>query len=174
MSQRTIVEQAILQVLNTVEFAGKVELTKEQTSQVLDIVAAELVKQNEIKPEAMAKFKDIAGVRAKYASGLLNDNLRKNPRVNGGIKYEAKNPGSRSKDEALAKAKKDIETYTALIAKYEDSPEKIELIIPYLTKAQDAYEARMAELNALKAKTGATIDMSILPEDLQEQLLANS
>jgi hypothetical protein len=32
----------------------------------------------------------------KYIPGLVNNWLRKDPRLNGGVKYEAKNPGSRS------------------------------------------------------------------------------
>ncbi len=158
ISQRTITINAIQQVIGSID--GKVELTKEQTSQVLDIIATNLIKHDAISPDALAKFKDVAGVRKGYASALLNDALRKVPELNGGIKYEPKAPGSRTKDAQLIALKQ-------LIAKYTNENDDTKLAAVMV-----AYDKRINELNVAKAKVVA-IDLSVLSEDLQILLTSN-
>ena len=73
-----------------------------------------------------------------YCIGLLNDFLRKDKRVNGGEKYEAKNPGSRSgnTDETvreLRKLKKSLGTDTS---KTEIIDQEIEKCLAETVKAK--------------------------------------
>jgi hypothetical protein len=141
------VTNAIVEVIGSIN--GKVELTKEQTSKVLDIISIELVKQNQIKSNNIPKDPSI--VRVKYASCVLNDALRKMTSLNGGVKYEAKNPGSRTKD-----AKLEALNYAKTLVNGDE--DKLALI-------QAQYDARLAELNKAKAKVEKTVDMSVLGED---------
>lgn len=67
----------------------KVELTKAAKESVLDALVQGF-EDDEI--ELSSKQDDIR----KYSVGLLNNWLRKDTRLNGGDRYEAKNPGSRS------------------------------------------------------------------------------
>jgi len=159
INQRTITINAIAQVVTN--FTNKCELTKEQRSQILDIMAEDLVKHNCLSEQAMSKFKDVAGVRKGYASALLSDCLRKEESLNGGIKYEPKAPGSRTKDAQLIALKQ-------LIAKYtnENDQEKLDVV----TKA---YDKRVQALNVAKAKV-VEIDLSVLSEDLQVLLTSSN
>lgn len=72
--------------------------------------------------------------------------------MNGGVKYQAKNPGSRagSGDQALSAMRKLLSTLT-------DETERAEV--------QSYIDARIAELNI--AKQATIVDFSALPADLQ-------
>ena len=81
--------------------------------------------------------------------GLVNNWLRKDGRLNGGVKYTAKNPGSRSGsgDEAIRAMK-------TLLSVTTDASAKLEI--------QAAIEARQAEL-----KPKVEVNVAALPESLR-------
>lgn len=89
-----------------------------------------------------------------YVSGLQSNWIRKDKRLNGGIAYTAKNPGSRagSGDPSLVAMRKLLSTLT----KDED---KVEV--------QGYIDARMAEIAATKQT--ATVDFDALPAELAEK-----
>jgi hypothetical protein len=166
-TQKQVIVEAIKNVLNTNEFTSKVELTSEQRKQVLDIISVQLIAQGTMSTDAMAKYKDAAGIRKEYASGVLNNWLKKAPELNGNVKYEAKNPGSRSKDSTMLEIKK-VMAYAAQIG----DADLLEQAIIELDK-------RTAELKHAKAKVekmieATDIDMSVIPASLIEQIKANS
>lgn len=98
MKQKEAVYQAIT---NLFELAGDgaVELDRSQKHEVIQVLTegfkAGRISYDGIVPED----KELRN----YCSGLLNNWLRKDTRLNGGVKYEPKNPGSRtgSGDEQL-------------------------------------------------------------------------
>jgi hypothetical protein len=87
-----------------------------------------------------------------YVSGLQSNWLRKDKRLNGGVAYIAKNPGSRqgSGDAQLKEMRKLLSTVT-------DPADKAEI--------QACIDARVSELQALKVKK-VEIDFSALPASL--------
>lgn len=156
MSQKEIVYNAITSLVEIEDHS--VELTKEQKTKVMDIVAVELRKQGQISEEADAKYPG-EDLRKKYVPGLVNNWMRKDTRINGGSKYVAKNPGSRAGcgDEKLKEMKK-------LEKQFEATGDETRLDI-----IRTAIEARKKQLAAEKAKQVA-IDLSVLPSDLIEAL----
>lgn len=89
MKQKDAVYQAVVNVCG--EQDGAYTPTKEQRAQV-NAILFEGFRANEI---AIDKTFDDAGLK-QYVSGLQSNWLRKDSRLNGGVKYEAKNPGSRT------------------------------------------------------------------------------
>lgn len=87
-----------------------------------------------------------------YVSGLQSNWLRKDKRLNGGVSYVAKNPGSRqgSSDPQLKAMRKLLTTVTT-------DEDKAEI--------QSHIDARVAEIQATKVKK-VEIDYSALPADL--------
>lgn len=142
MTQGEAVFQAVLKVVG--EINGKVELTESQGAAVREhVVQAFLTGQTQHKsnpPEAELR---------KYVPGLINNWLRKDKRLNGGEKYQAKNPGSRtgSSDESL-KAMKALLS----VAPTDEARAEIEAAI----------EARKAEL-----KPKVEINVDALPAHLR-------
>ena len=96
MTQEEAVFQAITNVCEAIE--GKYEPTKEERAQVTEILV-EGFKAGRIAlkdtPSNAEKLADDAKLRS-YVSGLQSNWLRKDPRLNGNVKYVAKNPGSRA------------------------------------------------------------------------------
>jgi hypothetical protein len=93
LNQKESVFQAVLSVAG--EFEGAVQLSKEQRSEVVDLVTASILSgDTEFSADAKAKHDTEQKVRT-YCVGLVNNWLRKDTRLNGGEKYQAKNPGSR-------------------------------------------------------------------------------
>jgi len=90
MKQKDAVFQA---VSNTVELedGASVSLSKEQRETVVNILAEGFL-SGQIDYQGTVNPDEIRG----YCSGLLSNWLRKDTRLNGGVKYEAKNPGSRA------------------------------------------------------------------------------
>jgi hypothetical protein len=87
-----------------------------------------------------------------YVSGLQSNWIRKDKRLNGGVQYAAKNPGSRAgQGDAQLKALRALQ-------KTQTDPAKIAEIQTYITK-------RMAEL-----KPAATVSVNV--DDLPEALRA--
>jgi hypothetical protein len=91
-----------------------------------------------------------------YVSGLISNWLRKDKRLNGGVKYEAKNPGSRAhcKDEMLAELRK-------LRTVVQDET--------ILAEIEGHIAARTTELTAAKMKK-TTIDFDKIPAELRAKL----
>lgn len=86
-----------------------------------------------------------------YVSGLVSNWLRKDTRLNGGTKYIAKNPGTRSQDPVLKNMR-------VLLATLTDPMDQA------VVQAEiDAYVAAQAKAKA------PTIDFSALPEALRSK-----
>jgi len=130
----------------------KVELTKEQRAEVIAIVQAGLENGTvQFSPEAKAKH-EAAGTVRTYTSGLVTNWLNKSPELNGGTKYEAKAPGSRSNPEL--KQAHALKAYMASLGQD--------------TTAVDAHIAKLeAEAEAKKAPKTKELDVSALPPELQ-------
>jgi hypothetical protein len=151
MKQNDAVFQAVCLVLKADGFNSAVELTKEQRDSVVGMVTEGIMSGLvDFSAEAKAKHDTEAKVRS-YTTGMVSNHLRKDKRLNGGEKYEIKNPGSRtgSSDPAL-KALKALRTTIT-------DEEQIKLI-------DEAIEARTAEITVTKK---VTIDPESLPEHLR-------
>lgn len=70
---------------------GKCELSSEQ-KKLVSLALVEGFMSGKIEYSGELSEEKIV----KYVPGLINNHLRKDKRLNGGVKYEAKNPGSRS------------------------------------------------------------------------------
>ena len=144
MNQKEAVYTA---VVNVTEFNGEGQClpSKEQKAQISAILI-EGFKTNQITLEVAFNDTDLKS----YVSGLLSNWLRKDTRLNGGLKYQAKNPGSRA-----GSSDPQLKAMMTLFSTLTDESEKKE-VMTYI-------EARKAELNVAKVKV---IDYSALPADL--------
>lgn len=152
-SQRESVFAAVCQVLGTTSFNGEAKLTNEQRKEVIDTVAHELnAGDAQLSENARAKFDTFEKIKG-YSSGLVSNWLRKDTRLNGGDKYEAKNPGSRAGqgDEMLKNLK-------ALRSQLTDSA--------HIAAVDEKIAERTAEIATSKAKT-VSIDINSIPEELR-------
>ena len=91
-----------------------------------------------------------------YVSGLQSNWIRKDKRLNGGVQYVAKNPGSRT-----GVGDPQLKALRALL-KTQVDPNKIKEIHEYI-------ERRTAEINATKAKT-VEVNVDDLPIELRAKL----
>jgi hypothetical protein len=154
LSQKEAVFTAITSVFG--EFSIPVEgnvgetITKEQRSMV-NAILVEGFSKGEIE---LSKTFDDKGLK-KYASGLTSNWLKKDLRLNGGIKHTAKNPGSRT-----GSSDPELKSLTALYSTLETDEEKTE-VMGYIT-------ARKQTLTAAKAPV---IDYSVLPAELQAKFI---
>jgi len=152
-TQKQVVINAIIEVMGSTDTKN---MSSDEQKQILDIIAVQLVEQNCVSADA--KFKDVASLRKHYVSGLLNNWIRKAPELNGGVKYEAKNPGSRTKDPTLQALKAIVAQFTA------DNN-------PNLPAAIEEYNKCLDALNKAKAKTKVVeIDFSALPAETLARL----
>ena len=103
-------------------------------------------------PEFAAKVANEKELR-QYVSGLQSNWLRKDKRLNGGIKYEAKNPGSRTGSTDTV-----IKNMRLLLSTVTDAADRAEI--------QGAIDARVAELKP--AKAAQVLDVTALPEALRK------
>ena len=124
-----------------------VAMTKEYRAQVNNILF-EGFRNGTIELDREFSDSDLKG----YVSGLQSNWIRKDKRLNGGIAYVAKNPGSRadSGDPSL----KAMRTLMSTLTTDSDKAE-----------VQTHIDARLSEIQASKAKT-VSIDYSVLPADL--------
>lgn len=90
MSQGEAVFQAVCEVLDW-QIDGKVELSDTRLEAVYSRVLMAFTSGETVhsKNPSEAQLK-------KYIPGLVNNWLRKDKRLNGGVKYQPKNPGSRT------------------------------------------------------------------------------
>jgi len=151
MKQNDAVFQAVCSVLGAQSFDSKVLLTKEQKQSVIAIVTEGILAgQVDFSTEAKTNHDTPAKVKS-YTGGMVDNHLRKDKRLNGGEKYEIKNPGSRSKSDPTLRA---LKTLQSTQEPDSDSWHQIEAAI---------YDRQM-ELS--KAKT-VEIDLSALPEEFR-------
>lgn len=156
LNQREAVYNAILSVMaeSGVDYESAPSIascvTKEHRSQV-NAILFQGFKEGMIE---LSKEFDDAGLKT-YVSGLQSNWLRKDKRLNGGVQYVAKNPGSRT-----GSTDPQIKNLRALRST--------------LTEASDIAEvdahiaARTAEIAATKKPT-VTVDFSALPEGLRNK-----
>jgi len=98
--------QAVLAETGTEIHNNSLEMAKEDLQSVVMIVTHGLLAGTiEMRAESRAKYPDEKSMK-KYTTGLVNDFFRKDKRVNGGTKYEAKNPGSRASDPVIKELNK--------------------------------------------------------------------
>lgn len=148
MSKQNQKEAVFQAVCNVTGFNGEgvCKPSKEQRAQI-NMILFEGIKAGTIEMDTEKSDSDLKG----YVSGLTSNWLRKDVRLNGGVKYTAKNPGSRagSNDPELAALRK-------LFGTLEKEEDKIEV--------QGYIDARMAKISA--EKQAKTVDFSALPADL--------
>ena len=93
-----------------------------------------------------------------YCSGLTSNWLRKDARLNGGVKYEAKNPGSR-----VGHSDVQLKAMRALLSTKTDPSERAEI--------QSFIDARVSEIKESR-KPAKTIDFSALPAELASKYIS--
>lgn len=145
MKQGDAVYQAILNVCG--EREGKYEPTKDERASVKQIL------YQGFKEGKIVLGKDYSDKElSDYIPGLVSNWLRKDKRLNGGVKYEPTNPGSRAgSGDAQVKAMR------ALLATKTDPSERAEI--------QGYIDARVAILKPSKSKVELVVDD--LPEELK-------
>lgn len=149
MTQKEAVFQAVCNVTGH-KGEGQVTISKEQRAQV-NMILFEGFRNGTIELDREYSDSDLKS----YVSGLQSNWLRKDKRLNGGVKYEAKNPGSRagSTDPSL-KAMRALINQPGL-----SDEDKAEI--------QSHIDAKVAEINA--TKVAKTVDFSALPADLAKK-----
>ena len=125
---------------------GEVQISKEQRAQV-NMILFEGFRAGKIQLDREFTDPELK----QYVSGLQSNWLRKDSRLNGGVKYAAKNPGSRA-----GSGDPSLKALRALFSTLTTDTDKQEV--------QGYIDARVAELNVAKAPT---IDFSVLPADLK-------
>ena len=145
MNQKNAVFQAICNVTGHTD--GVLVISKEQRAQV-NMILFQGFRAGTI--ELDREFSD--SELKTYVSGLQSNWIRKDTRLNGNVKYTAKNPGSRA-----GAGDPQLKSLKALFSTLEKDADKIEV--------QGYIDARMAEIAV--TKQAATVDFSALPADLQ-------
>lgn len=158
-TQREAVFQAVMNVRPS--FDGSTNLTKDERGNVHQIVC-EGFRTGKIEFEATASNQEKLASEAKlsaYVSGLISNWLRKDTRLNGGVKYEPKNPGSR-----VGQSDEQMKTLRALGKQFAGTDKAI------IIDAQ--IEKRKSELAAMKVKSVELTaeQIAALPEDVRESL----
>lgn len=144
MTQKEAVHAAVIAVCGTQD--GAYSPTREQRAQISAILV-EGFKAGKIQLEKEFSDQELKS----YVSGLQSNWLRKDKRLNGGVAYVAKNPGSRQ-----GSGDPQLKAMRALLSTLTDESERAEV--------QSHIDARVTELNASKIKT--TVDFSALPAEL--------
>jgi hypothetical protein len=146
MTQKEAVYTAICSVTG---FTGEgvLEISKEQRAQV-NAILFEGFKAGRIELEREYTDSDLKS----YVSGLQSNWIRKDKRLNGGVQYQAKNPGSRA-----GSTDPQLKAMRALLTTLDSAEDRAEV--------QKHIDAKVAELQA--AKQAKTVDFSALPADLQ-------
>jgi len=145
MTQKEAVFQAVVAVTGF-NGEGTVNITKEQRAQV-NAILFEGFRNERIELDREYTDSDLKG----YVSGLQSNWLRKDKRLNGGTKYEAKNPGSRA-----GSSDPQLKAMNALLSTLTDENERAEV--------QSYIDSRKSELAS--AKQAKVVDFSALPADL--------
>lgn len=147
LSQKEAVYNAVTSGQELTE-GQPVTLSKAERTEVIEV----LVKGFEADQiELSSKQEDLK----KYVSGLLNNWLRKDKRLNGGVQYVSKNPGSRtgSQDPVIKNLR--------MLAKTEG------LSAEQLTNISAEIATR---IEAIKPKKEVQVDMDAIPADIKAKL----
>lgn len=149
LTQKEAVFQAVCNVTGH-KGEGQVIISKEQRAAV-NAILFEGFKSGTIELDREYTDSDLKG----YVSGLQSNWLRKDKRLNGGMTYVAKNPGSRagSTDPQLKAMRALLSTMSG--PEYTDADR---------AEVQGHIDAKVAEINA--AKQAKTVDFSALPAEL--------
>lgn len=147
LSQKEATYKAITQVCGVHE--GPYHPTKDQREQISMILI------EGFKSGAISLDREFSDAQLKaYVSGLVSNWLRKDTRLNGGCKYQPKNPGAR-----LGATDPQLKALRALMKTLTDESERQEV--------QKYIDARLAEIS--KEKSKVEIDLSALPEELRSK-----
>lgn len=160
-TQRNAVFVAICNIRKTSEFDSAVVLTKDERGLVQQMVCEGFRNgtiEFESTPANAEKLASDSKLSA-YVSGLISNWLRKDTRLNGGEKYEVKNPGSR-----VGQSDEQMKTLRALRKQFEGT-DKASII-------DQQIEKRKSELAAAKVKSVALTAEQIdaLPADVKAAL----
>ena len=167
-TQRSAYFNAITSVLeeNGVEFVEsqtvvKDVITSEMKEEVMSIVIAGFNNGTIALKDTPANQEKLANPSKlrEYAKSTLHNWLIKDTRLNGGVKHEIKNKGSRA-----GQGDKLVKNYKALQVQFPVGSEQYNLI-------QTKIDARKAEIAAEKAKASQKeVDFSLIPDDLKKEL----
>ena len=150
MTQKEAVYQAVTNVAESNSDGGMFTPSKDERASINQVLC-EGFRAGKIQYDGGVDGMEDKDLRA-YVSGLLSNWLRKDKRLNGGVKYIAKNPGSRagSTDVHIKAMRllKDAQTDPAAIA-----------------EIQGHIDARLATIKPTKT---AELDVSALPEELRK------
>lgn len=150
-SQKEAVFHAVTHVVGSVPDTGPVELTREQRAQV-NMILFEGFRSGTIELDREYSDTELKA----YVSGLQSNWLRKDKRLNGGVAYVPKNPGSRAGGgDAQLKALRTLQ-------KMQTDPAKILEIQSFIDK-------RLAEIKPASTKE-ATVNVADLPAELAASL----
>lgn len=153
-SQRSAVYVSVCQVLNVTDINELTTLSKEQRKEVIELVTTSIsIFETEFSESARAKYDTFDKIKG-YVNGMVSNWLRKDVRLNGGDKYETKNPGSRAGggDEILKNLKALKSTLTDDI---------------HIQAVEGEISKRQAELSKKKI---VEVDLSKIPDELRKQL----
>lgn len=155
MSQKEAVYNAV-KSLKSFDDGESVTLSKDEKANIVEIVCAAFdAGEAALSDNARAKFDTPEKLRS-YTSGMVNNWMRKDTRLNGGSKYITKNPGSRAgSGDALIKNLKLLKSTLTDETK--------------IKKVDEAIESRKSEIAAEKAKN-VEIDFSVISPDLLAKL----
>ena len=143
----SVVSEAGVTLQDGQSFAGV--LTRELRAQVTNILVEGFNSGNIALDKT---FADEAALRT-YCSGLTSNWLRKDTRLNGGVKYVAKNPGSRvGSSDATLKAMR------TLLSTQTDESARAEI--------QSHIDARVAAIREAR-RPARTLNVADLPAELQ-------
>lgn len=154
MKQREAVFNAVTNVMGEQE--GAYTPSTEERAQIISIVTEGLVAGDvAFSDKAKAKYDTPEKVKT-YASGLVSNWLRKDENLNGGVKYQPKNPGSRtgSQDE-------EVKNLKLLLKSGQLDEAGTEMV-------QARIDSRIKEIKAAKAKVEINFDS--IPADLLDSL----
>jgi hypothetical protein len=149
MKQKDAVYQAIVNVMGSVD--GPVVMSKEERAQVNGILF-EGFRNGTIDLDREYDDKELK----EYNSGLISNWLRKDERLNGGVAYVPKNPGSRT-----GTTDPQVVAMRGLLETKSDPSERAEI--------QAFLDKRIAELKPNKVKT---INVDDLPAELKAKYIA--
>jgi len=160
LSQKEAVYTTTMNVLNDmgIEFAGNTDVcTDEARNAVLDILCEGFqdgkfeLEDTESNREKLANQPKLRA----YVSGLVSNWFRKDTRLNGGVAYVAKNPGSRA-----GSTDPEIKALRILAKNYDEGSTEHATI-------QSAIAEKLAEIKASKAPQ---VDVSMISPEIRAKL----
>lgn len=150
MNQKQAVFGAVTNVKQQSEFSGAVELSSDERVRVAETLFKGF-RVGEIELDRTYTDRELK----IYISGLVSNWLRKDTRLNGGVAYVPKNPGSRA-----GSSDPQLKALRALLKTLTDPTDRAEV--------QQHIDARVAEISASKKPK---VDLSALPEALKARFV---